>query len=313
MIGSAYQRAVGDPIEAVRSAAGKVASGQARVSGILESMYRDLNNPKIPMNSKKKIMESIRSIKAKHGIKDDQSVMRSFAEQAAAGLKAGAKALPYALAIGSVEGALKILMEKFRTNPYLAPIDIRVRPDILESGLRTAVKTMGGKDISYALNVLRDAQENYRTISVEEYAQLSASTGTTHDEHKSIMRMAEAMNDIRSNRKQSFDDILSAQKMENQIHEIMGDAISRKIEQGMKDHVGSQKPHETSAAVKHGKRMAKVPMLPYYNIGEKDKKAVEEIKRRMESGKYWSVENKKTKEQVKTAAGEIMRRIKGGK
>jgi DNA polymerase III delta prime subunit len=204
-------------------------------------------------------------------------------------------------------------MERFRTNPYLAPIDIRVRPDILESGLRTAVKTMSGKDISYAIKVLRDAQANYRTIGVEEYAQLSASAGTSRDEHKSIMRMAEAVNNIRSSRNSAFDDMLQAQKMENQIHEMMGDAIARKIEQGVKEGKISEKPYETSAAGRHKKRMAKVPMLPFYNIGERDKKSVEEIMRRIKEGKYWKEENKGLKQEAKQAAGEIMNRIKGRK
>jgi len=178
--------------------------------------------------------------------------------------------IPYSLTVGAVEGALRGLMERFRSNPYLAPIDIRVRPEILESGIRTATVALKHTNAEHIANLLDESKRTGRTLTVEEYGQIAALSKIPSNKRKEISRLATSLNDIRNDPNANENQRFTANKMERQIHQTIEDHIVSSIMSAAEHHT----PYAVRRQLERAKGRAN---LPIYNLTPGQKAHAKEL------------------------------------
>jgi len=263
VVSSAVERATGEPIKAGQMAASRVRSKHRREIGIREALKRELASPKTPPKEKKKIIQTLNEMERRRERSTGRSkptTIGRVSEQLSEGLKVGAKSLPYSLTVGAVQGALRGLVERFRTNPMLAPLDIRVRPDILESGLRAGVAALGHRNIERANEMVESAREAGRVLSPEEYGQVAYLLKLPKAERQSIMQMADGLTQITGKGRLTSEDIKHISRIENQLDDAIGDYlvedVTREISRSM-----SSESHATRRQLKRTKGKADIPAV----------------------------------------------------
>jgi hypothetical protein len=204
------------------------------------------------------------------------TTVSNMMDRLGAASKAGIKSLPYAVAVGATQGALKGLMERFRTHPYLAPLDVRVRPDILESGLRTAVASLKDKGIERIEEITELAESERRPIKLEEYREITSLAKLPKTERKAVLEMAEGLETLRG-RPESMPDV---ERIERQIDGIIANHLADTV----KEEIARSKPFVPAPAKRQIARTKAKADLPAYEIGPKEKSEAErlllEIKRK---------------------------------
>jgi len=263
-----YTRTTTDPFKAGLVSAVKVSERQNRDIVEREAAVRELQNPHLTNVDRKKVMSMIQEIDRRNvGAKN---ISGQFKEQFKAGAGALARQTPYSMTVGAVEGVLRGLMERFRSNPYLAPLDIRVRPEILEAGIRTAASAVKRTNAEHIGLALDRAIHEGKTLSVEEYGQLSHLAKIPSDKKKEISRMASTLNEIRENPDANDEDRKHASHIERQINETIYNHTVNSIERNMEHHM----PY---AVRRNIERAIKRPNLKVYQLSPQQKQRAEEL------------------------------------
>jgi hypothetical protein len=108
--------------------------------------------------------------------------------------------LPYSVPVGATVGLSRALNEKLRTIPALAPLDIRIRPDIMESGMRTAVAVLRHRGIERIQELANNAKAAGRPLTTEEYSSIADIAKLPPHTKTSIVTMSDALNDLNEQR-----------------------------------------------------------------------------------------------------------------
>ena len=263
----AYARATTDPFKAGLVASSKVAEQQNRDIVARESAVKELQNPDITNVERKQILSMIEGIDARRA--GARNISGQLKEQFRAGGKALVHQIPYSLMVGATEGVLRGAMERWRSNPFLAPLDIRVRPDILESGLRTAALAVKRTNTEHIGAMMDRAGKEGRTLSVEEYGQIAHLLHMPSDKKREVSRMATTLNDIRNDPNSTPEQHKSAQHMERQLNQNIEDHIVSSI---------AQPQHHMPYAVRRNiERATKRPNLPIYQLKPEQKQRAEDL------------------------------------
>ena len=279
IVSSAIERATGEPIKAGQMAASRVRSKHKRELGVREALQRELASPKTSAKDKKKIVHTLETMERRRfkstGRAKPTNIGR-IQEQLKEGLKAGAKSMPYSLTVGAIQGALRGLVERFRTHPVLAPLDIRVRPDILESGLRAGVAALQHRNIDRVREMTESAKESGRLLSPEEYGQIASLLKLPKNERNSIVTMAQGLASIAEKARLDQGDMENIYRIEQQLDEAIGDYMAADIVREIKRNL----PSAANRQIKRTKAKADIPSV---EITSKDKGRAKELYEKLKS------------------------------
>lgn len=283
-VSGAFSRATGEPVKAASMATKQVRSKHRREKAIKEALHRELQSPKTSASEKKKIINTLKEMGTRRKRTTGRPKLTTIGgtlEQLKAGAAAGTKSLPYSLTVGVVQGALKGLVERFRTHPILAPLDIRIRPDIMESGLRTVVAHLKDKRIERVFEIVNSAKDAGRILSVEEYGQITSLLKLSPKERKSIVSMAEGLNDITERPNPSPQDLINAVRIERQIDESIGDYLAGPV----KAKLEAAQPYTPAPAKRQVARTKAKANIPAVELTPEKIARAEELMIRMKSKK----------------------------
>lgn len=266
------EQALGEPIKAAQMASAAIRGKQARDSAQVEALRQMVHDPRTPDSLKAKAISSLANIRNRRmketGSMKDPTSSSMFSQRVRAGVSGYAKEIPYSLTVGAIQGALRGMVERFRTNPILAPLDIRVRPDILNSGLRTGMAHLKGKGIERVQDIVARAKSENRPVSVEEYGQISSLLGMTPAERASVVRLATGLE--AAYRAPSSESIHQAITIESRLDDLVGHYLANQV----------KLPHHIPApALRQTERTKSKANLPVYGFTSKHK---EEAQRRLD-------------------------------
>lgn len=258
------EQAISEPVASAQRASSEVRSRQSREIAQAEALRSMISDPSTPSSVKAKAISSLENIKRRRhdrtGTSKEPTPVGRLGERVGAGVKAYVKELPYSLTVGAVQGALRGMVERFRTNPILAPLDIRVRPDILNAGLRTAVSTLKGKKIDRITEIVNRANKEGRHLSVEEYGHISSLSGMSSSEKNRVRNIAEGIENSNDPDEQA--------RLEGALDDLIGTHMARSTVKSPK--------YIPAPKLKARERASGKADLPVYNFGSKHKQIAEQ-------------------------------------